>query len=103
MAFAGNSEVNINLSTANNYFDFCQRPTERFSVLLARPLIIIGILANYAVDFGIVYLLRKSASFLSALEPVLGIVDRIRGQRVAHSLATGPPGGMCIPQSLKHQ
>ena len=28
--------------------------------------------ANYALDFGIVYLLRKSASFLSVLEQCLG-------------------------------
>ena len=48
-------------------------------IIVITVLIIISILANHALDFGIVYLLRKSASFLSALEPVLGIVDRIRG------------------------
>jgi hypothetical protein len=39
---------------------------------LGEPLIIIGILAHYPLGFGIVYLLRKSASFLSAVSQCFG-------------------------------
>jgi hypothetical protein len=42
---------------------------------LGEPLVIIGVFEDCALGFGIVYLLRESASFLSAVAPVLGIVD----------------------------
>jgi len=42
---------------------------------LGEPLVIIGIFEHCALGFGIVHLLRESASFLRAVEPVLGIVD----------------------------
>jgi hypothetical protein len=46
---------------------------------LGEPLVIIGILEHCALGFAIGYLLRESASFLSAVEPVLGIVDWMFG------------------------
>jgi len=39
---------------------------------LSEALVIIGILEHCALGFRMAYLLRKSASFLSAVEPVLG-------------------------------
>jgi hypothetical protein len=46
---------------------------------LREPLVIIRILEHRALGFGIVYLLRESASLLSAVEPMLGIVDWMLG------------------------
>jgi hypothetical protein len=46
---------------------------------LGEPFVIIGVLEHRALGFGIVYLLREGASFLSAVEPVLGIVDWMFG------------------------
>jgi hypothetical protein len=41
---------------------------------MREPLVLICIFEHCALSFGIVYLLRESASFLSSLEPVLGII-----------------------------
>jgi hypothetical protein len=46
---------------------------------LSEPLVIIGNSKHGPLGFGIVYLLRESASFLSSLEPVLGIIDWMFG------------------------
>jgi hypothetical protein len=46
---------------------------------LHEPLIIISNSEHGPLGFEIVYLLRQSASFLSAVEPVLGIVDWMLG------------------------
>jgi hypothetical protein len=43
--------------------------------LFGRAVVIISIFKHCALGFGIVHLLRESASFLSAVEPVFGIVD----------------------------
>jgi hypothetical protein len=65
---------------------------------LGEPLVIIRVLEHRALGLGIVYLLRESASFLRAVEPVLGIIDRMKGHagrpepfhlRITHSRATG--------------
>jgi len=42
---------------------------------LRKPLVIISNSEHGPLGFGISYLLRESASFLSSVEPVLGIVD----------------------------
>jgi hypothetical protein len=42
---------------------------------LGQPLVIIGILEHNALGFWIGYLIRESASFPSAVEPMLGIGD----------------------------
>ncbi len=42
---------------------------------LREPLVIIGIFEHCALGFGIAYVLRESASLLSAVQPMLGIVD----------------------------
>jgi hypothetical protein len=42
---------------------------------LREPLVIIGIFEQCALGFEIAYLLRESASPLSAVQPMLGIVD----------------------------
>jgi hypothetical protein len=42
---------------------------------LRQPLVIIGIFEHGALGFGITYLFRESARFLSAVEPMLGIID----------------------------
>jgi hypothetical protein len=56
-----------------------QAPCRSFLRALRKPLVVIGILEHRALGFGIVHLLRESASFLSAVEPVLGIVDWMFG------------------------
>jgi hypothetical protein len=46
---------------------------------LRESLVVSRILEHCALGFGIGYLLRASASFLSAVEPMLGIVDWMFG------------------------
>jgi hypothetical protein len=46
---------------------------------LGEPLVVIGIFEHCALSFGIGYVIRESASFLSAVEPMLGIVDWMFG------------------------
>jgi hypothetical protein len=46
---------------------------------LGEPFIIIGILDHGALGLRIGYLIRESASFLGAVEPMLGIVDWMFG------------------------
>jgi hypothetical protein len=50
---------------------------------LGQPLVIIGILEHNALGFWIGYLIRESASFPSAVEPMLGIGDRMVGHENA--------------------
>jgi len=42
---------------------------------LGEPFVVLGVFEHRALGLGIDYLLRESASFLSAAEPMLGIVD----------------------------
>jgi hypothetical protein len=49
---------------------------------MREPLVLICIFEHCALSFGIVYLLRESASFLSSLEPVLGIIDWMFGHQL---------------------
>jgi hypothetical protein len=46
---------------------------------LGEPLIVICVFEHYALGFGIGYLLRESASFLRAVEPVVRIIDPMKG------------------------
>lgn len=46
---------------------------------LGEPLVIISNSKHRALGFGIVYLLRDSASFFGAREPMLGIIDGCDG------------------------
>jgi len=58
---------------------------------LREPLVIIRDLEHRALGLGIVYLLRESASFLSSVEPVLGIVDWMFGHQIATRSCRLPP------------
>jgi hypothetical protein len=62
-----------NFPGSNSYFDCGQRPAARSLARCASR--IIGIFEHCALGFGIAYLFRESARFLSAVEPMLGIVD----------------------------
>ena len=46
---------------------------------MGEPLIVIGVFEHCALGFGIGYLLRESASFLRAVEPVVRIIDPMKG------------------------
>jgi hypothetical protein len=60
-------------------------PDRTTALAVAGLLLVLGLVARaarnhrqfraWSLGFGIVYLLRQRASFLSAVEPVLGIVD----------------------------